>query len=333
MEVRGLRLPEQPEGLDEAPAGALFLAHARQARAGRPLDPADRPHVYRLCHLLGGLPLALIQAAEWLRLLPPAELVADVERGLDLGPAGAGGSHPEPWRSLHTALEDAWRRLTPDEQGVLRRLAVFAGPFARSAAVSVAGATPDALLALADGALLEPDGHAPLRPPGARAALRRGPPAGARPGVGSGPGAARRLLRGLPGPAPAGPGPGRMRAAGGGPGAARSADRPSPGPPPGRGEGCWIPWRRAWASTTPWPGTSRRAPACSKGSPPDAPGCSWKGPACASGGASRRRPGATSRAPAWRPGGAPTGAWPSPSWPPQGRCWSSPATPAPGATS
>ncbi len=159
VEVRGLRLPEQPEGLDEAPAGALLLAHARQARAGRPLDPADRPHVYRLCHLLGGLPLALIQAAEWLRLLPPAELVADVERGLDPGPAGARGSHPEPWRSLHTALEDAWHRLTPDAQGVLRRLAVFAGPFARSAAVSVAGATPDTLLALADGALLEPDGH------------------------------------------------------------------------------------------------------------------------------------------------------------------------------
>jgi tetratricopeptide (TPR) repeat protein len=159
VEVRGLRLPEQPEGLDEAPAGALFLTHARRARGGRPLDPADRPHIYRLCHLLGGLPLALILAAEWLRLLPPAELVADVERGLDLGPAGAGASHPEPWRSLHTVLEDAWRRLTPGEQGVLRRLTVFAGPFSRSAAASVAGATPDALLALADGALLEPDGH------------------------------------------------------------------------------------------------------------------------------------------------------------------------------
>ena len=49
-------------------------------------------------------------------------------------------------------------------------------------------------------------------------------------------------------------------------------------------------------------GHFRRAPACSKGSP-DAPGCSWKGPACASGGASE----AGGRACRGRAGAGPAG--------------------------
>ena len=58
------------------------------------------------------------------------------------------------------AVRLAWRRLSPAEQGVLRRLAVFAGPFSRGAALEVAGATAVALLSLADDALLirEPSG-------------------------------------------------------------------------------------------------------------------------------------------------------------------------------
>ena len=329
VEVRGLRLPEQPEGLDEAPAGALFLAHARQARGGRPLDPADRPHVYRLCHLLGGLPLALILAAEWLRLLPPAELVADVERGLDLGPAGAGGSHPEPWRSLHTALEDAWRRLTPGAQGVLRRLAVFAGPFARSTAAAVAGATPDALLALADGALLEPDGHGRYALP---EPVRRYAEARLREHAREW-GAARGRHAGST--RPSWPGAGRPWAGK----AARCGrwarsypicGRPSPRQRPGRGGAAGFPGGGSGRLLL--PGRALRGGRRPAEVAPGRPWLSWKGRLRVRRGQPERR-GASCRGRAGRPGGAPTGAWPSPSWPPQGRCWWSPATPAPGVTS
>ena len=107
VEVRGLAPPGAAGGPGRGARRRPVPGPRPPGPAGRPLDPANRPHVYRLCHLLGGLPQALILAAEWLRLLPPAELVADVERGLDLGPAGAGRQPPgalaqpaqPPWRT------------------------------------------------------------------------------------------------------------------------------------------------------------------------------------------------------------------------------------------
>jgi DNA-binding SARP family transcriptional activator/predicted ATPase len=153
VEVGGLALPESTDELESAPASALFLQSA--GGAGQATGGAAGEAVLRLCRLVGGLPLALVLAAEWGRVLTPAELVADLERGLDL--TAVGRDVPSRQASLTAILEDAWRRLTQAEQGALRRLAVFAGPFSRAAALEVAGAPAVALLSLADDALLTRD--------------------------------------------------------------------------------------------------------------------------------------------------------------------------------
>ncbi|WP_203920396.1 BTAD domain-containing putative transcriptional regulator [Rugosimonospora africana] len=116
----------------------LFGDRAAAARGGRRLQPDEEPYAVELCRRLGGLPLALELAAPRLRTLSLRELVARLDRGLDLL---SGSSPVDRHQTMRTAIDWGHDLLEPEQQVLFRRLSVFAGGFDLAAAEQV-GADP-----------------------------------------------------------------------------------------------------------------------------------------------------------------------------------------------
>lgn len=158
-ELEGLPLPEagDPEALAENSAMLLFRQSARRADNRFVLTPDDQGHVVRICHLVGAMPLAIELAAAWVRLLSPAEIAGEIERGLTFLAVSL-RDIPERHSSIQAVFDHSWRVLTPQEQGVLERLSIFRGGFTREAAEQVTQATLPLLSGLVDKSLVRRNG-------------------------------------------------------------------------------------------------------------------------------------------------------------------------------
>ncbi len=131
-----------PEEGERYAAVRLFVARARQARPDFQLDGDNMAAVADICRRLDGIPLALELAAARVALLPPAALLARLDRGahghtpLQLLTGGARDA-PTRQRTLRAAIDWSYGLLTEDERTLLRRLAVFAGGCTLDAAEAV----------------------------------------------------------------------------------------------------------------------------------------------------------------------------------------------------
>ncbi|MFL5540965.1 MAG: ATP-binding protein [Longimicrobiaceae bacterium] len=141
------------EGEDGGDAVALFLEGARRVRPAFAPDADELASIVRICRGVEGHPLAIELASPWVRLLPCREIEAEIAESQDFLAASHPGLPPR-HRSLRAAFEWSWRHLGPDEQGAMRRLAVFRGGFTRAAAAQVARAGLPMLSALADKSLV-----------------------------------------------------------------------------------------------------------------------------------------------------------------------------------
>jgi predicted ATPase/DNA-binding winged helix-turn-helix (wHTH) protein len=144
--VRGeVELRVAPLGLDSTDgrpgagdAMRLFLDRMQAVRPGAALGAGDLDAVQRVCRRLEGVPLGLELAAVRLRVLTPAELADRLDHSF--GVLGAARkTAPAHQSSLDAALDWSHDLLAPDEQALLRRLAVFAGGFDLEAAEAVCG--------------------------------------------------------------------------------------------------------------------------------------------------------------------------------------------------
>jgi predicted ATPase len=136
-------------GLARVPAVDLFVRCATAIEPDFSLSRETAPAVADLCVQLDGLPLALELAAARIQVLSVAELSARASL-LDLltvAPSDA----PQRQRTLRATLEWSHALLTPQEQRLFRRLAVFAGGCSVESAEAVCNTRRDLALDVIDG--------------------------------------------------------------------------------------------------------------------------------------------------------------------------------------
>lgn len=158
LDVGGLPAPESADAPDAASFSAvqLFAQRAQQVRADFALGEANLPDVVTICQLVEGMPLAIVLAAAWVRVLEPAEIARELADSMALLTTTL-RDLPERHRSVEGVFAQAWERLTTPERQALARLSVFEDGFTRAAAAEVAGATPVLLAGLADKSLVRRD--------------------------------------------------------------------------------------------------------------------------------------------------------------------------------
>jgi len=132
------------------PAVDLFVQRARALAPDFALTPANAPAVAAICRRLDGLPLAIELAAARIKLLSPRALLNRLDDRLDV--LSGGPPHlPERQRTLRGALDWSYNLLTPGEQDLFGRLAVFVGGCTLEAAEAVCAMPGPAPMPVLDG--------------------------------------------------------------------------------------------------------------------------------------------------------------------------------------
>lgn len=148
--LRPLDLPDLAslpplESLPRYAAVALFIERARAVRADFEPTGATIRVVAEICARLDGLPLAIELAAARTNLLSPTQLLKRLEHRLPVLTGGARDLE-ERQRTMRAAFAWSYDLLSPEEQRLFRRLAVFAGGCTLEAVEAVcaapAGAEP-----------------------------------------------------------------------------------------------------------------------------------------------------------------------------------------------
>ncbi len=134
----------------ESEAVRLFVERAQAARADFALTDVDAVAVAEIVRRLDGLPLALELGAARVAHLPPAALLARLERRLPLLTGGA-RDLPERQRTIRNTIAWSHDLLSLQEQTLFRRLAVFVGGLTLDAAEAVVVGLGDLGLDVFDG--------------------------------------------------------------------------------------------------------------------------------------------------------------------------------------
>jgi len=131
----------------------LFLETARRAQPHFEAQADNLRDVVRICRLVDGMPLGILLAAGWVRMLSLAEIASEIEKSLDILETDARGV-PERQRSVRAVFDHSWRLLSAREGEVMAALSVFRGRFTRRAAGAVTEATLRELKGLVDKSLV-----------------------------------------------------------------------------------------------------------------------------------------------------------------------------------
>jgi predicted ATPase len=140
--------------LREQEAVELFVQRAAAVRS----DFAANGEVVEICRRLDCLPLAIELAAARVKVLAPQALLERLEQRLPML-AGGSRSAPERQRTLRATIAWSHDLLTPAEQDLFARLAVFAGGSTLEAAEQICGADVDGIASLVDKSLLRRTGE------------------------------------------------------------------------------------------------------------------------------------------------------------------------------
>jgi non-specific serine/threonine protein kinase len=135
--------PGHQPSLDEMEgfgALVLFAARARAARPGLVIGTADIAALSSICFRLDGIPLAIELAAARVSALSITEIADRLDDRFTLLSRTVGA--PARHQTLRASVDWSHQLLSPAEQALFRRLAVFAGGWSLSAAEEVGTGSP-----------------------------------------------------------------------------------------------------------------------------------------------------------------------------------------------
>ena len=124
------------EELEQHDAIRLFASRSRAVDRNFALTEDNLKAVSEICRLVDGLPLGIELAAARIKSLPPAALLARLERRLPML-AGERRDMPERQQTMRDAIGWSYQILSPSEQNLFRWLGVFAGGFTLEAIESI----------------------------------------------------------------------------------------------------------------------------------------------------------------------------------------------------
>jgi predicted ATPase/DNA-binding CsgD family transcriptional regulator len=129
-------LDTDPAQVTNADAVRLFVVRAQAVRPGFAVTESNAAAVAEICRRLDGLPLAIELAAARSAVFSPGALLARLEHRLPLLTGGP-RDHPARLQTMRAAIAWSYDLMPPDEQALVRRLAVFAGGATLEAAEAV----------------------------------------------------------------------------------------------------------------------------------------------------------------------------------------------------
>ena len=119
--------------LEVEAATTLFAEHAKRASEAFPLDAENTDVVHNIVRALDGIPLAIELAAARTKLLSPHQIADRLSERLRLLTGGSQTKLPRQ-QTMRATLDWSYELLSPREQLLFARLAVFAGGFSLDAA-------------------------------------------------------------------------------------------------------------------------------------------------------------------------------------------------------
>jgi non-specific serine/threonine protein kinase len=131
--------------LERAASVELFVERATAANGSFALTEQNAAAITAVCGRLEGLPLAIELAAAQSRLLSPAALLARLDHRLALLTGGP-CDQPARLQTMRNAIAWSYDLLTPAQQWLFRRAAVFADGFTLPALEAVAAGMPRSAL-------------------------------------------------------------------------------------------------------------------------------------------------------------------------------------------
>ncbi len=150
LEVPDLHYLPEREGLAHVASVALFVQCVQASQPGFQLTDENARDIAEICTRLEGVPLAIELAAARSKLLPPQALLSRLEHPLEVL---TGGRLDAPLRqqTLRNTLRWNDDLLSPDEQTLFRRLAVFAGGCSLQAIEAISTALGGMTIPVLDG--------------------------------------------------------------------------------------------------------------------------------------------------------------------------------------
>ncbi|GAB4537275.1 MAG: hypothetical protein Fur0018_28010 [Anaerolineales bacterium] len=151
--LRGLPPPKDARDLT-APSVALLAERLRRVDGDFRPTLDVMPDLTRICRTLEGWPLALELAASWGDRLPLHEIADRIASNITALKVSMPDLPPR-HRSIEAALTGSFTLLSPQQQHILTRFAVFRGGCTAEAAASILGASREDLALLVRRALLK----------------------------------------------------------------------------------------------------------------------------------------------------------------------------------
>ncbi len=150
LEMPDLQHLPECESLLQVAAVALFVQRTQAILPGFQLTDENARDIAEICRRLEGVPLALELAATRSKLLSPQELLSRLEPRLQVLTGGRKDA-PVRQQTLHNTLSWNYGFLSPDEQTLFQRLAVFVGGCSLQAAEAISTALGGMTISVLDG--------------------------------------------------------------------------------------------------------------------------------------------------------------------------------------